>query len=432
MDVPVDLTGPQIAAQFIKAVFGNNATEQPVHICSLGNDKDGKHPLKRLDTREGESIECFVEKLDVNGRATYFAVGTLKHAGDARNKEHIAEISFLHADIDFKDIDDSRADVERKLKALRYPPSNGIHAYWLLTESIVNPVETGEMDRIEADLLQLCDIVGGDAQVCEIARLMRLPGSHNSKGGAWKAVEIIHPADFDGETVLNRYELSDLKEWFSEQSPIILRKKRPRAATVGELDGFDEYLREIGYKPPVDVDVRLKAMMFKCEGDSGIHATQLAVSASMLNAGHDIDEVAEVLLAATKAAAGDYGKRWNWRVEERNIRKMCETWLNKLALEGKTPKPLSRVKAQGSQEIVSAAQVIDNGTITQDGVARIFAQRYAGRLRYCHHSGAWYEWTGSHCQKERRPWPSSSCANWAASSPTRPPPLRQMSRKCVA
>jgi D5 N terminal like len=133
-----------------------------------------------------------------------------------------------------------------------------------------------------------------------------------------------------------------------------------------------------------------------------IHKTQLQVSSSMLNVGHDIEEVVEVLLAATKAAAGDYGKRWRWDAEERNIRKMCETWLNKLALEGKTPKPLSRVKAQGAQEIVSAAQVIDNGTITQDGVARIFAQRYAGRLRYCHHSGAWHEWTGSHWQKDEK------------------------------
>jgi hypothetical protein len=226
---------------------------------------------------------------------------------------------------------------------------------------------------------------------------MRLPGTHNTKHGEFKEVVVSHPADITDNKQLNRYELDDLEEWLGEQSPIILRKERPHAATAGQAfaDGLEEYAA-LAYKPPIDVKARLDAMMYMGFGDSSIHATQLAVTASMLNAGHDIEEVVDLVLAATKAAAGDYRDRWNWRVEERNIRKMCDTWLNKLALEGKTPKPMSRVKAQGAQEIVSTAQVIDNGTITRDGVARIFAQRYAGRLRYCHHAGAWHEWTGTH------------------------------------
>jgi putative DNA primase/helicase len=81
---------------------------------------------------------------------------------------------------------------------------------------------------------------------------------------------------------------------------------------------------------------------------------------------------------------------------------MCTDWLNKLAIEGKTPKPIARTNTQGANEIVSAAQVIDGGTITQDGVARIFAQRFDGRLRFCHDAGAWYEWTGSHWQQDKK------------------------------
>jgi putative DNA primase/helicase len=38
--------------------------------------------------------------------------------------------------------------------------------------------------------------------------------------------------------------------------------------------------------------------------------------------------------------------------------------------------------------------------ITQDGVARLFASRHAGRLRFCHHTGAWFAWTGTHWRKD--------------------------------
>jgi len=36
--------------------------------------------------------------------------------------------------------------------------------------------------------------------------------------------------------------------------------------------------------------------------------------------------------------------------------------------------------------------------LTQDGVARVFAHRFAGRLRYCHHTEGWYCLRGTHWQ----------------------------------
>jgi len=400
-EAPAELTGPQQAVTFIKALFSN--TEQPVHICALANDRDDdRFPFRKIDMREPDKIERFVAKCDEPGRAIYFCVGTLKEGATARNKPNVAEISFLWADIDFKDIDDSRADVERKLANLRYPPSytvfsgHGIHCYWLLTEVIPNPAETGEMDRIEADLRQLADIVGGDTSVCEIARLMRLPGSHNSKRDGWILAEVLTSNGV-------QHDLSDLQEWLAEASPKILRKVRPPQLTAGEAgpdNPFAVYGKTHTFKPPVNIKARLDAMGYMLGGDAAIHTTQLSVTASMVGKGCDIDDVVELVLAATKAAAGDYGTRWNWRREEKTIRDMCEKWLNRLAIEGKTPKPLK--KPTSAQEIVTAAQVIDGGTITQDGIARIFAERYDGRLRYCHDAGAWYEWTGSHWQQDKK------------------------------
>ena len=195
-----------------------------------------------------------MSKYDQPGRALFFSVGTLKNAALERNKDNIAEISMLHADIDLKDVNDSRADVERKLNALTnaegrpFPPSvmvfsgHGIHAYWLLTESI-DPRVGDNLEDIELDLHTLADLVGGDTAVCEIARLMRLPGSHNTKVGEWSQVQVVHPAGFDAETDLRRYEIEDLREMLREKSPIILRKKRPHGRTISELPEDDPYLR---------------------------------------------------------------------------------------------------------------------------------------------------------------------------------------------
>jgi phage/plasmid-associated DNA primase len=322
-------TGPQQAVTFIKAMFGN--TESPVHICSLGNERDGAHGMRKLDTRDPEDLEKFINKWDGLERGLFYCVGTLKSGATARNKLNVAEIAFLFADIDLKDTDDKQADVERILSTLRYPPSftvfsgHGIHAYWLLTESIVNPsADGGEQDRIESALRQLADVVGGDLQVCEIARLMRLPGTHNTKFGDNIPVVVLTSTG-------KEYELSDLEEWLSEQSPVILRKSRERAITAGEspINPFVAWGKDHGVKPPVDVEARLNAMMFMGGGDAAVHATQLAVTASMLNAGNPTDDVVELVLEATKAAAGDYGKRWNWTREEKTIRGMCSSWVKK-------------------------------------------------------------------------------------------------------
>jgi hypothetical protein len=335
--LPLDGTAPQHAENFIKAVFGQ--TNEPVHFCSLGNERDGKHPFKKLDTRDSDKVTGFIARWDLRERGMFYGVSTLKQGSQARNKENVSELPMLFADIDLKDVDESIEGIERKLKMLRFPPSivvrsgNGIHAIWLLKEYVELQSE-GMIDRIEGDLRQLADLVGGDLQVCEVARLMRLPGSHNSKGGAWKPVEIAHPAKFDGEIELTRYELDDLEEWFGEQSPTILRKVRPRAITVEqaiEADPYLAYYKENGFKPPIDIEARLNAMMFMggkdANGnDTSIHGTQIAVAASMVGKGHTDDEIVEVLMAATKAAAGDYGKRWNWRVEEGNIRKDIVKW----------------------------------------------------------------------------------------------------------
>ena len=138
VSLPLHPAGSQTAVDFIKDVF-SPVTDNPVWIQSIGNQRDGGERPQHIATREMADVVRFVAKWDQPGRGLYFCVATID--GEKRNKDNAAEGIGPSIDIDFKDIDDTPADVTRKLLASRLPPSiivnsgNGRHAYWLLKEA---------------------------------------------------------------------------------------------------------------------------------------------------------------------------------------------------------------------------------------------------------------------------------------------------------
>jgi len=289
---------------FIKTLFAHTEPE-PAYFCSFTNER-GAGPERHVATRQAGHVIKFIEKWDKQGqdRGLFFGLSTIK-TGGKRNKENCVKTPALWTDQDFGKIYDCPADpaeargfVLEKLKRLKYQPSlivfsgGGVHCYWLFKE----PLDTQQnMERIEAALRQIADISAGDLPVCEVSRVLRLPGTHNTKSGAWTEVEIIelHPD--------RRYDIEDLEEWLSEQSPVMLRKKRavdvPASAAGGDiLDHFAEYAKKYGFKPPIDVQQRLENMMYMAGGDNGVHQTQLQCIASLLNQGVPKDEVVKTVL----------------------------------------------------------------------------------------------------------------------------------------
>jgi predicted P-loop ATPase len=327
MDARTDNAGTTSGIAFIKQWFG--ATEQPVYLCSLANDRDdSKEPTERhVSTRDSTEVDAFITKWDRAGRGLFFCVSTIR-AGQKRNKENVSEIPGLWADIDFKDVEDNEATILKRVKGLLLPPSvivrsgNGLHCHWKFKEplvvNIVDGVET--IERVEAALKLLADLVGGDQKVTQVAALMRMPGTHNSKRDSWKLAEIEASAD-------REYEFSDIEDMISIASPVVLRKARP--AQDNETNPFSTAAAAMGFRPPIDVEKRLAAMTYMGGNETAIHGTQVSVTASLLNAGTAVEEVVGLVLKATVAAAGDYGARWNWRREECAIQGMCDTWIKK-------------------------------------------------------------------------------------------------------
>lgn len=215
--------------QFLRVMFAG--TTGPLFICSLPNIKGERPGERSVITRDATKIREFVSKWDIAGRATYFCTATLKlkpnrivrgAGGSERCEENIGEIVGLHSDIDFKNVAIPPADILRLLKNLRCQPTiivnsgHGLHGYWLFREPIGTDLGADITNRIITARIKLAAVLAGDP-VQDICRLMRLPGSHNSKGGDCIAVTVEH-LDSD-----RRYDLEQLETRLAGQRPVFDR-----------------------------------------------------------------------------------------------------------------------------------------------------------------------------------------------------------------
>lgn len=322
-----------------------------VFICALPNNR-GDHREFHVATRDRQSIDSFVAKRDRPGSAIYYCAGTLKPGaeprtpgGSPRCKENIAWIIGLYSDTDLKSVTTDRPGIISSLTGMMMPPSKliwsgrGAQALWLFNEPLEATPEN--VARVEQLNSILSDVVGGDP-VQDVCRLLRLPGSHNTKDGGWLPCEVIPT----GPT--RRYEIDDLDEYLGWVSPVIRRKEAaPRAAAPVADNPYLRIAAEQGFKVPIDVEQRLAQMSYQGTGEASIHNTQLAVSASLLNQGENIEDVVSVLLDATQAAAGPDGSRWRWDREERALRRMCEDWRRKHPDAAAKPKAAAQAVERG-------------------------------------------------------------------------------------
>ena len=358
-------------SDFIADFFNN--TEGSIYLCSLPNERGKGKPAEACGRGGGTQLDDLANGWDKKDRGSFFCINTVKPRQARRSKETIHEIVCLHADIDFGKIDLSRDAVLAQLNGLPCLPSkvvssgHGIHVYYLLNEALPATLET--IATVEGLLKSLAGAVGGDPAVCEVARLMRLPGSYNTKNGDRIPVEVITDRGL-------RYELDDLAEWLDNQRPVIATKVAPKpdnpflAVDIPGIGGA-----------PVDVDARLAAMRHLGAGDSAIHPTQLAVSAALLNRGVPVDEVVDRIVKATRLAAGVSGDSWNWGQEARDVRAMCVKWQSKKSKLHEAPKEEQTQRAAKGFDLrthrdrnVASPRALIKGLLPETGVGLLSGQ----------------------------------------------------------
>jgi hypothetical protein len=286
-----------------------------LHLTALP-DTPGSGPVKQAIARSAQEVEALRRAWDRPGVGIYYCTGHLHEEATCRNKENVVATSSLKVDIDFRHHSDlSASEIQRRVGLARLPPTRtvhsggGLHLFYDLHEplNVCDPTARREVEDIER---MLADFFGGDPSVCEVSRLMRLPGSHNSKHGDSREVRMLSERG-------SGYELSEISDWLCTDAAVM-----PAPVTVPKSAGnghdHTDPFRALARNERMDVDADLAAMVYP----GNVHTTQVRVALSLVQTGVPVDDVFTRIMEATRRAAGAEGAKWDWVAEEReNVRK---------------------------------------------------------------------------------------------------------------
>lgn len=396
---------------FLNSLF--EETVQQVELRACPNLK-GEAGAASLFTRDNKKFLDFCRRKDGVGMGVYFGVCT-RREGAGGSAAAVMECPALWVDIDCAKQEIKGQEAIDALGFLPFAPSwivnsgGGLHAYWQLEEPL-NVSEGSEQREVAiAALKALARILAGDTSCAELARIMRLPGTHNSKDATL--------ALYDGQPALCEvlessgrvYDFTELCHWLSTQRPM-LHGKTASPRPVNEADPFVAYAREAGYEPGIDIDATLAAMEHGSGGDNSVHKTQLRVSASMIARGYEDDEIVDRIIAATEAAA-PRDRQWNWDREEREIRKMIATARGKGFDKPKERKLAPVPTTEGNLAVVhdleeerekraklkTETDKTNDIAITGEAVIGVWQDRYgpimhANGSTWSYQAGLWEEW----------------------------------------
>lgn len=410
------------ASLFLAKYFGETTTHN-VEIRALSNER-GAGPARPLFTREPDLVQEHCQIWDGPSRAVYFGVATRLNGRRTGTRKDLAELPALWCDIDCEKLGLDKEVVAGALVKNMYLPASvvidsgyGCHGYWLLTESLDITIELEGTAALEAEIIaalkQLAGITSGDVAVCDLARVMRLPGTHNTKTGEMRLCSVLSAS-------WARYEFRDLVDMLDWHGTVIERPDpahRSPIETASEGVESNPYLdaaKRFGFKQPIDVEQRPTAMTYMASDETSIHQTRISVSSSLAKHGFDDEVIFDLLLAATQRAAGLHGKRWNWKLEEKLIRDEIRTAKAKygrvdppatgqaaaapaqvIQLRGGGPKVAEQADAEKTQH--DRAPQLSGFPLNDLGNAnRLIVQHAAGaaaKLRYILGIG-WHVWDG--------------------------------------
>lgn len=158
-----------------------------------------------------ETIARWAQQTEPVG--VYFGVALRKPEARTGKKPDISVIPALWTDIDVVKMGWNEQLTVGALKSMPIRPSavvhsgNGLHAYWCLTEPVYLPddeTRTKSIAHVEDTMRKINALVGGD-NTFDITRVLRVPGTWNTKGDKAKPVRVLF-ADW------NEYSLEQLSD----------------------------------------------------------------------------------------------------------------------------------------------------------------------------------------------------------------------------
>lgn len=235
----------------------------------------------------------------------YFSVNPLRAATDKKaKKEDVAELAFLHVDVDPRKGEDLKSEQARAIKVLEgFSPSpsaiifsgGGYQAFWRLEEPIFVGGDVNRIAESEAYNRQMEIVLGGD-HCWNIDRIMRIPGTVNIPDEKKRKRGRT-------ETLATIVELSDITYPLHDFTPApeVQSTKGSGAANKVQISGNLPRLKDLDELPE---EVTQRTRMLIVQGDDPDDPTRYgsksevmwAVVCELVRAGCEDDMIAAVLL----------------------------------------------------------------------------------------------------------------------------------------
>jgi hypothetical protein len=255
----------------------------------------------RLEYFKGKGSKRFfkIDKMEpwaVNRAAkdnldVYFAVASFKAGTNSRRVEDVSRLSCLWADLDVGEGKEhaTREHALEALKALGLAPSAlvnsgyGFHAFWALE------VPEEAIERVVRMVRGLAKLIGGDSNVADAARVMRIPGTSNYKHAAPVPVALVDVND-------NTYTLQQFVDAGVEE----IARVADSGPTLASLDNGRVLTR--------DASLKIGSQMLALLDTTGNHGDEygsgseadFAIVCALLRSDHSPADVAATLVASKR------------------------------------------------------------------------------------------------------------------------------------
>ena len=288
------------------------------YICALPDIK-GRGRAYHLITGNAAAVEVFARKHDRPGYGVYSCVSRLKPGARRRTLDEVAETDIVHVDIDARALATPAEAILETLIGLPLPlqirfSGGGFHVLALLKEPV--EADTDEFARVNELRTKLTTLLCGDSAPNHAAALLRQLGTHNSK--------------YEGEARLCHVMREGSPVDITEVEALVDLYEQPLFEFKPKSNGHAPETGTASFGVPIDIEARLAAMQFQGGGDTCIHTTQLAVTASLLRNGVTVDGAVDEVLEATRRAVADDPRAagWDWDAEKRAIEGMAFDFIN--------------------------------------------------------------------------------------------------------
>ena len=201
---------------------------------------------KESKSRWGVANDNWLELTNLVGKEDIYASVNSFYSPVGCTSSKTKKLNAIFIDLDYYNIEQLKGlNAEEVIQVLRkevdYPePSfyvdsgNGLYLMWLLNNTYATTGSRAYWRKIEETLIKVFEPYGADTKVKDHARVLRIPGTINSKTG--RMARVILPGIFDDDIISYsesppRFELREIAEYFwgdKKESIKFEPKKKPK------------------------------------------------------------------------------------------------------------------------------------------------------------------------------------------------------------